>query len=605
MSEEEKGDKEEERLKAISELKTSGLLLDELAREKSIAPIYERKEFVERCISSLLKGNSLMLVGNHGVGKNAIVESIAIYLSKISDLTFPFLHILETNSTRLLEGCLYVGNLENKVHYLFSNCLLQKTVIFFDNVHLGIGVWSSSQSPQNDMITIINNSFLPTTSMICSTTPEGLKMLEGVHPEFVSRFIKIEIPPTTKEETIKILKSIKHEYQDKYNTTINDNMLEELVQLSDRFYHLREFPGKAFELLLRILNENLGKKEITFEDLYQYVLKDTGLPNCIVKKNEVITEEEIRKYFNKFIFGQDEAVNEIILSILRFKTMLSRYDKPVGSFLFVGPSGVGKTEIAKVLAKFLFGSENKLFMYPMSQYNGAGGFLKLLGSPGSETKDILYGTGKVLKDIRSSPFSVVLFDEIDQASKEVLNGLYQILDEGKIIWNNGEVTSFASTIVIMSTNVGMEEFFSKSIGFDSEAKKMSIENKITAKLETVFGEPFLNRINKIVIFKPLEQDVVKRIALKIINDSMERLPGLAERNLKIELEEDVIAFLVNKGYSEKYGARNMQRVIDEYCINKVAKFLARSPQVSNKTIYFKIVDGLPKLIFKNSFQNWW
>ncbi|MGC9000061.1 AAA family ATPase [Caldisericum sp.] len=595
----------EERLKKASEIEAAGFLLDKLAKEKKIAPIYERKEFVRYCINSLVKGNNLMLVGAHGVGKNAIVESIAIYLSSISDQDFPIKHILETNSSKLLEGCLYVGNLENKLQQLIKNCDIEKTVIFIDNIHFGIGVWASTASPQNDMINIINNSFLPGTRMICSTTPEGLKMIEGVHPEFANKFIKIEVPPTTKEETIEILKSIKLEIQNTYNIIIEDNMLKELVQLTDRFYRSREFPGKAFEMLSRIINENLGKERITIEDLYKHVLRDTGLPNFIIHKSESIDEEKIKNYFNSFIFGQEEAVHEIVLNILKFKTRLNRPDKPVGSFLFVGPSGVGKTELAKVLAKFLFGSEDKLHMYPMSQYNGTDGFKKLLGSPSPEPRDLLYGTGKVLKDVRSSLFSVILFDEIDQASKDVLNGLYQILDEGKIVENNGDITSFVSTIIIMSTNIGMEEFFSKSIGFDSqpESKKLSIRNKVRAKLESVFGEPFLNRVGKIIIFNPLDKNIVKKIVLKIVEDFTKKLPGLVERNLRIELENNVVDFLSDVGYSEKYGARNMYRVIDEYCLNEITTFLASNPQTNNKIFHFKMIEGIPHLADLRNIQD--
>lgn len=594
------GEDAEERIKIASEIEESGFLLDKLAKENKIGPIYERKDFVKQCISSLLKGSNLMLVGAHGVGKNAIVESIAIYLSSIKDLAFPLRHILETNSSKLLGGCLYVGNFENKAQQLIKNCNAEKTIIFFDNVHLGIGLWSSSQSPQNDVINILNNSFLPDTRIICSTTSEGLKMMEGVHPEFVNRFIKIEIPPTTKEETFDILKSIKPEIQDKKNVIIEDEMLYELVQLSAYFYRSREFPGKAFELLLRIIGENQRKKEITKNELYKHILRDTGLPSFIIHKDEAIKKEKVNEYFNSFIFGQENAVNEVVLNILKFKTRLSRPNKPVGSFLFVGPSGVGKTELAKILAKYLFGSKDKLFVYPMSQYNGTEGFKKLLGSPTSETKDLLYGTGKFLKDVRSSPFSVILFDEIDQAGKDIVNDLYQILDEGRHVENNGDITSFVSTIIIMSTNIGMEDFFSKSIGYESQfdSQKQAISKKVINKLESVFGEAFLNRIDKIVIFNPLDRDIVKKIVLKIVHDRTKTLIGLVENNLKIKLENDVLEFLLEVGYSEKYGARNLHRAVDEYCLNKIISFLAENPQIKNKTFYFKMIKGVPDFNFE-------
>jgi len=589
------GDGATERIEKASQIEGTGFLLDKLAKEGKIGPIYERKDLVEYCTNTLSKGNNLLLAGPHGVGKNAVVESIAIRIANDVAGNLPIKHILETNSSKMLEGCLYTGNLENKVQLLFKNCSEEKTVIFLDNAHLGIGVWSSSESPQNDMISIINNSFLPDTQIICSTTPEGLKMLEGVRPEFVNRFIKIEVKPTSKEETLEILKSTKSEFQNRYKVEISEDVLEKIVQLADCFYRMREFPGKAFELLLRVINENLNTTVINVEDLYKYILKNTGLPSFIIREEESVNKGQINKYFEKFIFGQDEAVDVIIQNILTFKARLNRPGKPVGSFLFCGPSGVGKTELAKVLAKYLFGSENKLFIYSMSQYNDSDGFRKLLGSPTSETRELLYGTGKVLKDVRSTPFTVMLFDEIDQATKSVLNGLYQILDEGRYIQNNGDVTSFESSIIIMSTNLGMEEFFNSEIGFGSQdgSKRANISKKVIDKLELEFGEPFLNRISKIIIFNPLDRNIIEKVVLKIVDDFVNLLPGLIEKNLKIKLDDRVIDFLSENGYNEKYGARNLHRVVNEYCINKISTFLAANPETRNKTFYFKMVKGFP------------
>ena len=491
-----------------AEIAESGLLLDELAKENKIGPIYERKELVEYCFKKLLSNNNLMIVGKPGVGKNAIVESIAIRIASITDENFPIKHVLQTNPSKLVEGCYYVGHLENKLLQLVRNCSDSKTVLFLDNAHLGIGLWSGSEASKNDLINILNNSLLPDTRLICSVTPEGLKMLEGTHPEFTSGFVKVEVPPTTSEETYRILKNLKEEFQKRKGiANIQNTMLSELVKLASFFYRSREFPGKAFEILLQVLDDNEGKTKITTKELYKYLMKETGLPDFFIIKNKPVRVEEIKSYFNEFIFGQDEAIDEVIPAILKFKSRLTEPNKPASSMLFIGPSGVGKTELAKVLAGYLFGSEEKLFIYPMSQYKDADGFRKLLGSPTSQTSELLYGTGKLKKDVKSSPFSVILLDEIDQANRDVINGLYQILDEGKSVENNGDITSFISSIIIMSTNVGMEEFFSEGLGFTHQngLRKENLRSKIVSRLEAIFGEAFLNRIEKIIIFNPIDK----------------------------------------------------------------------------------------------------
>lgn len=579
-----------------AEIAESGLLLDELAKENKIGPIYERKELVEYCFKKLLSNNNLMIVGKPGVGKNAIVESIAIRIASITDENFPIKHVLQTNPSKLVEGCYYVGNLENKLLTLTKNCSDSKTVLFLDNAHLGIGLWSGSEASKNDLINILNNSLLPDTRLICSVTPEGLKMLEGTHPEFTSGFVKVEVPPTTPEETYRILKNLKEEFQKgKGIANIQNTMLSELVKLASFFYRSREFPGKAFEILLQVLDDNEGKTKITTKELYKYLMKETGLPDFFIIKNKPVRVEEIKSYFNEFIFGQDEAIDEVIPAILKFKSRLTEPNKPASSMLFIGPSGVGKTELAKVLAGYLFGSEEKLFIYPMSQYKDADGFRKLLGSPTSQTSELLYGTGKLKKDVKSSPFSVILLDEIDQANRDVINGLYQILDEGRSVENNGDITSFISSIIIMSTNVGMEEFFSEGLGFTHQngLRKENLTSKIVSRLEAIFGEAFLNRIEKIIIFNPIDKDIVKKIILKIANNYSNSLLGLTERKIKIKIEEDALGFLAEVGFNKKYGARNIRRTFNDYCLNKISSYLAENPSTYNKTFVFKLIKGVP------------
>jgi len=586
----------EERIKKSAQVGEAGRLLINLARSGKIGPIFERKEYVDRCLNYISSGTNLMIVGEQGVGKNAIVESIAIRLFKEDSVFSPYAkEILEINATKLLEGCLYVGNLENKISQLLKNCVEEETILFFDDIHFGIGIWADSKNPYNDMINILNNSLLPDSKIIAATTPHGLKILQKIHPQFVNKFLIVNIPPTDIEETKKILLEIKKNIECKYNVSIQNEVLDELVRLADSFYHWRRLPGKAFEILLSLIAVR-QRDNLTLDDLYKFIQNDVGLAEFMLREDYAVNENDVKNYFKKYIFDQDEAVDEITSMILRFKTRLTSPDKPVGSFLFAGPSGVGKTELAKILTCYLFDSKEKLLIYPMSQYKGESGFRLLFGRTGVSISELTQGEARLLKDVKTTPFSVILFDEIDQATGDIFNGLYQILDEGKYIENNGDITSFKSTIIIMTTNIGMDKFFQKKVGFkepssfSSQQQEETIEN-IKKQLECYFGAPFLNRINKLIIFKPLNKETVKKIVVKTVKDLTQELPGLRQRKLKIRLDENLIDLIADKGYNEKYGARNVYKVIEDYLIKPISSYLAKESQIGAKTFHFYLSEA--------------
>lgn len=586
----------EKRLERLSNIEEAGKLLIKLARENLIGPIYERKEFVDKCLKLISEKNNLIIVGEHGVGKNAIIESLALRIVKLKSNNegnnLPD-EILEINTTKIMEGCIYIGNLENKVQNLVKNCVDKNVGIFFDNLHLGIGVWSYKESPQNDILNILNNSLLPNIRFISTTTPEGYKILQKTHPQFINNMIKIEIPPTSPESTQAILFELKSDLENKNNIKIENDVLIEVVRLSNIFIHWENFPGKAFKILSRLIS--LRKDSIiTKELLYEYFMDSTGLPEFIIKNDLPLKKEDIKKYFEGIVFGQNEAIDEITNTILKFRTQLIRKSKPIASFLFVGTSGVGKTELAKALSKFLFNSEKKVFIYPMAQYVDQNGYRKLFGTLGGDIYELVSGEGKLINDVRSTPFSVILLDEIDQADKNVINALYQILDEGRFIENNGDVVSFKSTITIMTTNLGMDKFFSKNIGFKSNNKNNAdnsiedIKRAIIQDLENIFKSPFLGRIDKIIIFKTLNKEILSRIINKTINKLTEELYGLKERNIKIDLDENIIDLLIDKGYNLKYGARNIEKVVDNYIITPLANILSENPNLKDKVFHFTI-----------------
>jgi len=571
-----------QRLAEAARLQETGRMLDELAKERKIGAIYEREEIVDKCIRLLALNVNVVLVGEPGTGKNAVVESIAhkIANNEISHLDWQ--HIVEVNATRLQWGCIYAGNLENKMNQFVNNCESQKAIIFFDQIHEGVGAGAGSQDPENDCITILANCLQGRrVPVMGATTADGYRILQRAKPSFINRFVKVDIPPTDDKETLSILRSVRQSFEGRYSVRISDDLLEEVIRLYDRFYPWRQFPGKAFEGLKNVISRRKRDAEtptvsINRDDLYVAIKEKSGLPDIMIFPDQGIDPGEIRSYFKERIFGQDEAIDELVYAIIRFKEWVNDPAKPVGSYIFAGPSGVGKTELAKVLAEYLFGSEKRLMVYPMSQYQGMEGVKRLLGG---RLRDF-YETGRLIGDVMSTPFSVILLDEIDQASEEVIYSLYQILDEGKLIDPVGKTVYFTTSIIIMSTNVGMERYFKRHMGIRVEAgeKKQVISEEIRKgikrDLERRFGVPFLNRVTKVVPFHPLDYATIGRIAEKAVKDACS-LPGLVRRNIHVVVDRSVLDLLVKRGYDQRYGARPMQGVVRDIVINPIAEYLAR------------------------------
>ena len=587
-----------DRLAEHAKLNVAGRMLDELAKSNVIGPVYERVELVDLCVNFLAASNHILLVGEPGTGKNALVESIAMRIAASRvPRGFHWKHVVEVNPAKLIVGCIYVGNLENKLNYLFANARDANAILCIDNLHCSIGSFSNDRDPFSDLATLLAEQ-CPPPSHVCligCTTVEGFKALSKLRPHLAQKFIRVDVPASDQPQTLRMLKSVRPDIEKKHGVRIDLQVPEELVRQLERFHHWRAFPGKAFEWLNRLCTaraaevDRLGQKltrTVTVVQFLDALRKETGLPDGILKENVPLRVQDVRAFFRSAIFGQDPAIEEVTRAVLRFKTELSRPDGPVGSFLFAGASGTGKTELAKKLAQFLFGSKDRLLLYPMSQYQGDTGRRRLLGT-GSTSISEAVASGGLLDDVRSCPFSVILFDEIDQAGPEILGSLYQILDEGRLVEHTGNVVSFRSSIIIMTTNVGIEHFYKKRIGIGTDRRtdvRRDVDANVRRELETRFGLPFLNRLTGSVVFHPLPQDVIRSIAVKAVLDAQDMLPGLVRRNLRLKLTDAAIDHLVRVGYDEKSGARVMQRAVVTWCIDPVAELLSAAPGLAGTTI---------------------
>ena len=592
-----------EKLQKAALPENAGRLLISLLKRKQIGPIFVREEIVNKIDHQLRNKQHAILVGEPGTGKTACVEALATkWLPLVDpygnqnegslfelkeDRSLPYRDILEVTYSKIIEGCFYSGNIENKISMLFDNCAKENLLLFFDNIHLSL--IPNTGNPEDNVFNFLMDC-LPKDNrvvLLASTTPEGYKSLTTIYPAKAYKFIKIEIPETNPEETFRILVGIKELLEAKYRVKLTDDALRELIEQFGRFLHWRKFPGKAFESLERVIQHKRRRSQedpllITPEDVKETLIEEVGLNQILVDREKPVSRDSLISHFSQKIFEQEEAVGEVADAILRFRMQATVPKKPVASFLFAGPSGVGKTELAKVLAGYLFGSEQKLFNYSMSLYLGISGVERLLGG----RKGLAWEEGRLLRDVSSSPFSVILLDEIDQASETVINSLYQILDEGRLVDDRGVETPFYSSIIIATTNFGCELFYMKQhkAGFktpseEEPAYQAIVKSNIIKALRDRFGDPFLNRFSAIVSFHPLSQEAVKKIALSNI-ERVANLPGIKEKRIIPTVSDDLLNLLTKEGYDPSMGARAMERTVTRYVLNPLVAYLSQNPQTT-------------------------
>ncbi|MCL0060034.1 ATP-dependent Clp protease ATP-binding subunit [Dehalococcoidia bacterium] len=553
--------------------------LTDLATEERIGPIYQREDLINGLVSLLsTEENNPLLIGEPGAGKNAIVEGLACWIAeeKVNlDKT-----IMECTIDSFHSGCLYAHEFETKIQTVIKKLRENEIILFLDRIDMAIWAGGTAGVSERTLATLLDPYLARNElTIIGATTPDGYDFMLKNNPLFTNRFIKVEVPPTSPGETREILSSVKRKFADRYKVRIQEESLDAIIDMSDRFYRERFFPGKAFEILREIIaskkldsfqdsggsykrkkgkSRSTSYSEITPNDVYETFQRRTGLPRFIIFREERKKQEDIRKYFTDRIFGQEEAIENIVDTILSLKAELNDPQKPAGVFLFVGPTGVGKTWLARSLATYLFGSEKKLLRYDMPEYATYDSLTKLIGGKERER-------GKLIEDVLANPFSVILLDEIEKAHGNIFDLLLPLMGEGRLTDDSGRTVSFCNTIVIMTSNIGAELYGKERFGLKTDTRQDPdvVEKDLLKKVKEWFRPEFINRLTRVVQFKPLSRETIKDIAQKEIENLAQR-KGITYRNLKIDISDQVIDLLLGIGYSQEYGARPMQRAVERY-----------------------------------------
>ena len=523
-------------------------------------PLIGREEELERTIQILCRKdkNNVLHIGEPGVGKTAIAYGLARRLAK-KDVPEPLIraHLYSLDVGGLLAGTQYRGDFEKRFKEIIEGLMEEEDpILYLDEIHNLVGAGSTgggSLDAANLLKPYMGSGFI---RFIGATTYEEYKKYFSKNKSLVRRFQNVDIKEPTKAETVRILKGLQSGYEKYHGVKYGAGALEHAVELSSRFINERFLPDKAIDLMdeagaYRSLHPLDQKRQTVGKGLIEQVLAKTcNIPVQTVEKEETEKLASLETHLKSQIFGQDEAVAQVTNAVKFSRAGLNEENKPVASFLFVGPTGVGKTELSKVLAQELGVS---FIRFDMSEYAEKHTVAKLIGSPAGY---VGYDEGGILTEqIRRHPHGVLLLDEIEKAHPDIFNVLLQVMDYATLTDNQGRKADFRNIILIMTSNAGAAQIGKGRIGFGGETMNM---DALDAAVKKTFQPEFRNRLSKIVLFRGMDEEMAGQITAKKLQQLSERLKG---RKVKLEVTKEAAAQVKQAGITREYGAREIDRVI--------------------------------------------
>jgi len=545
--------------------------LNHQASEGNIDPLIGRSHEVERCIQILCRRrkNNPILVGDPGVGKTAIAEGLAVKI--ISGETPEILSettIYSLDMGSLLAGTKYRGDFEERLKSVMTELEDHPdAVLFIDEIHTVIGAGATSGGAM-DASNLLKPA-LQGGKLRCmgSTTYKEYRQHFEKDRALARRFQKIDVIEPNIEDTINILKGLKSRFEQHHDVKYSMDAIKTAVELSARYIHDRKLPDKAIDVIdeagasQRLVVASKRRKSLGVKEIEDVIAKLARIPAKNISRDDAELLRELDASLKRVVFGQDPAIDALASAIKLARAGLREPEKPIGNYLFAGPTGVGKTEVAKQLADTL-GVE--LIRFDMSEYMEKHAISRLIGAPPGY---VGFDQGGLLTDgVDQNPHCVLLLDEIEKAHPDVFNILLQVMDHGKLTDHNGRSTDFRNVILIMTSNAGATEQAKEAIGFGRDRR----EGEDTAAIERTFSPEFRNRLDATISFAPLSKEVIIKVVDKFV---LQLEAQLMDRNVTFELSSDAASWLADKGYDDKMGARPLARVIQEHLKKPLAEEL--------------------------------
>ena len=628
--------------------------LNKLAQEGKLDPVIGRKKEILRIaqILSRRKKNNPIIIGEPGAGKTAIVEGLAMMIHNGEcPKTLMDKRIVSLDMNSLVAGTKYRGQFEERMKVIIEELQdAPNIILFIDEIHTIVGAGNSSGSLD------ASNIFKPALSRgeiqcIGATTLDEYRTNFEKDGALERRFQKVIVDPSTKEETLEILKLSKEKYEDHHKVSYDDETLLIFVELADRYITDREFPDKAFDILdevgarmqidiklpqeienlkeeankikqekldvikrqdyeqaaeLRDRERNIlvklddekkkfeehlrsSKRTIPEELIYEVVSNMTKIPISNINVDERNSLINLTNNLSSKVIGQEEAVLKITKAIRRNRMGIKDPNKPIGSFIFLGSTGVGKTYLAKQLAKEIFGSEDNMIRVDMSEYQEKHTISRLIGSPpGYVGHD---EGGQLTEQVKNKPYSVVLFDEIEKAHKDIFSTLLQLLDDGHITDSLGRKINFKNCLIIMTSNIGVRRLqdFGTGVGFKTNKSEIVMEEEkqevLKKELKKFFAPEFLNRIDDVIIFNSLEKIHIDKITKLEIDKLLKRV---SEKKYNFTYEQDLVDYISKVGFDETFGARPIKRAIQDKIEDLISEKILMMEIEENKDYALKV-----------------
>ena len=529
---------------------------------RAFRPTVFRDGILAAVAKAIAARRSVLLVGPSGVGKTKIIEGLALLLTQTGPRK-----LYELTTIQILSGTVYLGEWQSKATALFDAAAKGKSLIYFSDIW---NLPSAGRSSNRDdtvwdaLRPRLLNGELQVIGEITEQQLLALNALSG----FTTPFEIIEVPPLSADEVASVVRA----EAERISLEMDTPAAARLLELCSQFLPASSGPGPALRLTGQI-RQYLDEKRAAGEDepvtagfVEKVFAVYSGLPRFIVSRQEVRPVAEIRDWFQSRIVGQREAIDAVVQMITLYKAGLHDARRPIGSFLFVGPTGVGKTELARTLAIYLFGSEKRLLRFDLSEFKDYHSFQMLIGDPEKPERP-----ARLIDPVRAQPFQVVLLDEIEKAHANVWDLLLQLLDDGHLTPARGPVVNFRNTILIATANVGAQAMARRPAGFTGGTPGEE-GGRLQAELEAVFRPELLNRFQHIVRFLRLTKEEVQEIAQAELRRVLER-EGIVGRRLAVDVDKEVLDLVVTQGYDEKYGARALKRHLQQLVIMPIATLL--------------------------------
>ena len=573
----------------VSPLEEFGYDITQAAREGKLDPLVGREDEIQRVIQILgrRRKNNPMLVGDPGVGKSAIVEGIAIKITT-GDIP-PSLadkRLISLDLGSIVAGTKYRGDFEKRLKSIINEVAQNPDVILFiDEFHtiVGAGGASGSLDAANMLKPALARGDI---QCIGATTLDEFRKIVEKDGALDRRFQKIMVEHTDIQHSISILDRLKTNYEKHHNVIYTDEAIEACVRMSDRYITDRCLPDKAIDALdeagsmVRLKNPK-KTGHVTAEDVASVISKMTGIPSGRIAEGEGNKLMKMRSKLQGRIIGQDDAIDKVVRAIQRNRAGIKDPGKPIGTFLFFGPTGVGKTQLAKSLAEYLFDSEENMIRLDMSEYMEKFNVSRLIGAPPGYVG--FEEGGQLSERVRRKPYCVVLLDEIEKAHPDVFNVLLQVMDEGRLTDSNGRTVSFRNTIVIMTSNVGSRELeeYGSGVGFTTAGRNVQGNRKAVLEkaVRKAFPPEFINRVDEQIFFNSLTKEDIE----KIIDIELKGLKSrVKDAGFELNVTPAAKRFVADLGYDPSYGARPLKRAIQKHIEDPVSEHIIMSRMMSGK-----------------------